>query len=34
MADQVDAGLEAYRQQENITETWPARERIMVAVAG
>lgn len=34
MADQVDAGLEAYRQQENITETWPARERIMVAVTG
>lgn len=34
MADQVDAGLEAYRQQENITEAWPTRERVMVAVTG
>ncbi|MYM20589.1 DUF4118 domain-containing protein [Brevibacterium sp. 5221] len=31
-ADQVDAGLEAYRRRERIADPWPARERILVAV--
>lgn len=34
LADQVDEGLEKYRSEEGIQNTWPARERILVAVAG
>lgn len=34
LADQVDEGLAKYRNEEGIHSTWPARERILVAVAG
>ncbi len=33
-ADRVDAALEAYRREHAIAKTWPARERIVVAVTG
>ena len=34
LADQVDAALARYRWKENITDTWEARERVVVAVSG
>jgi len=34
LADQVDAALEKYRADKNITDTWEARERVVVAVTG
>nr|WP_255414049.1 ATP-binding protein [Corynebacterium sp. 13CS0277] len=34
LADKVEEGLDAYRQREDITEHWPTRERIVVAVDG
>lgn len=34
LADQVDEGLGRYRTDERITDPWPARERILVAVSG
>lgn len=34
MADSVDEGLERYRQQHDITDTWATRERIVAAVSG
>ncbi len=34
LADKVDAGLEGYRHQHGITESWPARERVVVALTG
>ncbi len=34
LADQVDAALEKYREENQITETWEARERVVVAVTG
>ena len=34
LADQVDAALAKYRQDNKITETWEARERVVVAVTG
>ncbi|MCS4276001.1 two-component system sensor histidine kinase KdpD [Mycetocola sp. BIGb0189] len=34
LADQVDELLEKYRTQKSINTTWPARERIVVAVTG
>ncbi|KAA1424668.1 sensor histidine kinase KdpD [Mumia zhuanghuii] len=34
VADRVDEGLERYRQEHRIDATWPARERIVVAVTG
>jgi two-component system sensor histidine kinase KdpD len=34
LADQVDAALEKYRADNNITDTWEARERVVVAVTG
>lgn len=34
LADQVDAALEKYRAEKNITDTWEARERVVVAVTG
>ena len=34
LADQVDAALERYREDNQITDTWEARERIVVAVTG
>src|SRR5690349_13182225 len=34
LADQVDAALEKYRQENQITDTWEARERVVVAVTG
>ncbi len=34
LADRVDEGLEQYRSQERIEDVWPARDRILVAVAG
>lgn len=34
LADQVDAALEKYRADKNITTTWEARERVVVAVTG
>jgi two-component system sensor histidine kinase KdpD len=34
LADRVDAALLTYRQDHRIVETWPARERIVVAVTG
>jgi two-component system sensor histidine kinase KdpD len=33
-ADRVDAALERYRAEQGITQTWPARERVVVALAG
>ncbi|MDT5016593.1 MAG: two-component system, OmpR family, sensor histidine kinase KdpD [Mycobacterium sp.] len=34
LADQVDAALEKYREENKITATWEARERVVVAVTG
>ncbi len=34
LADQVDAALARYRDDKNITDTWEARERVVVAVSG
>jgi two-component system, OmpR family, sensor histidine kinase KdpD len=34
LADQVDAALEKYREENKITDTWEARERLVVAVTG
>jgi two-component system, OmpR family, sensor histidine kinase KdpD len=34
LADQVDAALAKYRADKKITETWEARERVVVAVTG
>ncbi|WP_026531084.1 sensor histidine kinase [Haematomicrobium sanguinis] len=34
LADQVDEAIAAYRGEKNISATWPARERIVVAVTG
>ncbi|MFB1295120.1 DUF4118 domain-containing protein [Mycobacterium sp. pW049] len=34
LADQVDAALEKYRADNQITATWEARERVVVAVTG
>ena len=34
LADQVDAALAKYRADKHITDTWEARERVVVAVTG
>lgn len=34
LADQVDTALAKYRTDKNITDTWEARERVVVAVSG
>src|SRR6476469_5954156 len=34
LADQVDAALVKYRSDKHITDTWEARERVVVAVTG
>ncbi len=34
LADQVDAALASYRADKKITDTWEARERVVVAVTG
>jgi len=34
LADQVDAALEKYREENKITDPWEARERVVVAVTG
>ena len=34
LADQVDAALKKYREENQITDTWEARERVVVAVTG
>ncbi|NKX55435.1 DUF4118 domain-containing protein [Arthrobacter mobilis] len=34
LADRVEEGLEAYRAQEGISNTWPARERVVVGLSG
>ena len=34
VADQVDVALQRYRAEQHITETWEARERVVVAVTG
>ena len=34
LADRVDDALEAYREQHDIADSWPARERIVVALTG
>ena len=34
LADRVDAALEGYRQQHDISSSWPARERVVAALAG
>ncbi|WP_432510493.1 DUF4118 domain-containing protein [Kineococcus sp. SYSU DK001] len=34
LADRVDEGLERYRAQQGIETTWPARERVVVALTG
>ena len=34
LADRVDEGLEKYRAAHGITDTWPARERVVVALTG
>ena len=34
VADRVDAALERYRADNEITDTWPARERVVVALTG
>ena len=34
LADQVDAALAKYREENKITDTWEARERVVVAVTG
>jgi two-component system, OmpR family, sensor histidine kinase KdpD len=34
LADKVDEGLQRYREQHHIRETWEARERVVVALTG
>ncbi|CAM3869912.1 sensor histidine kinase [Smaragdicoccus niigatensis] len=34
VADQVDTALQKYRGEQDITETWEARERVVVAITG
>lgn len=34
LADKVDEGIEKYRAEQKINDSWPARERIVVAVNG
>jgi two-component system, OmpR family, sensor histidine kinase KdpD len=34
LADRVDDALEAYRERHDIAESWPARERVVVALTG
>jgi two-component system sensor histidine kinase KdpD len=34
VADQVDVALQRYRAEQDITDTWEARERVVVAVTG
>lgn len=34
LAEKVDAGLEGYRATHGITEQWPTRERVVVALSG
>ncbi|MGH4023368.1 MAG: DUF4118 domain-containing protein, partial [Pseudonocardiaceae bacterium] len=34
VADQVDVALQRYRAEQQITDTWEARERVVVAVSG
>ncbi|OLF17208.1 sensor histidine kinase [Actinophytocola xanthii] len=34
VADQVDVALRRYRSEQNITDTWEARERVVVAITG
>ncbi|PXY27095.1 DUF4118 domain-containing protein [Prauserella muralis] len=34
VADQVDVALQRYRAEQEITETWEARERVVVAITG
>ena len=34
VADQVDVALQRYRTEKQITETWEARERVVVAITG
>ncbi|MGB8020237.1 MAG: sensor histidine kinase KdpD [Candidatus Nanopelagicales bacterium] len=34
VADRVDAALETYRADNDITDSWPARERVVVALTG
>ncbi|MDN5548167.1 MAG: DUF4118 domain-containing protein, partial [Rhodococcus sp. (in: high G+C Gram-positive bacteria)] len=34
LADRVDEGLESYRDEKGIRETWAARDRILVAITG
>ncbi|WP_243867338.1 sensor histidine kinase [Actinophytocola oryzae] len=34
VADQVDVALQRYRAEQSITDTWEARERVVVAVTG
>lgn len=34
LADRVEDGLEAYREQHHIAGTWPARERVVVGISG
>ena len=34
LADQVEEGLRRYREQHGITDTWQARERVVVALSG
>ncbi len=34
LADRVDEGLELYRQDQGISETWAARQRVVVALTG
>jgi two-component system sensor histidine kinase KdpD len=34
VADQVDVALQGYRSEQEITDTWEARERVVVAITG
>jgi two-component system, OmpR family, sensor histidine kinase KdpD len=34
VADQVDVALQRYRSEQEITDTWEARERVVVAITG
>ncbi|MFB9904264.1 DUF4118 domain-containing protein [Allokutzneria oryzae] len=34
VADQVDVALQRYRSEQRITDTWEARERVVVAITG
>jgi two-component system, OmpR family, sensor histidine kinase KdpD len=34
LADKVDAGMEGYRAEHGITQSWPTRERVVVALSG